>query len=192
MTGNVAGDAEVAGVVNYLFEVGVLKRAKRAGWWIAGVKDPESVAEHSFRAAILASILASMEGADPATAAHFALFHDTQETRVGDITHIGRRYLTATGNEEVTADQVADCPPNVAAAVRATVAAYERQDCAEAVIARDADKLECLLQAIEYRRHGNANTGDWIDSCRAALKTLSAHRIADAATGMTGLEWQHR
>jgi putative hydrolases of HD superfamily len=53
-------------VANFLFETGTLKNHKRTGWWIAGVKDPESVAEHSWRAALLASIIAELEGADPA------------------------------------------------------------------------------------------------------------------------------
>lgn len=185
-------DDQVAGAAKYLFELGMLKRAKRSGWWIAGVKDPESIAEHSFRTAILATILAAMEGADAAKASQFAVFHDTQETRVGDIPHIGRRYLTAADNEAVTADQVAGCPPAVAEAVRAVVEEYERQDTLEAIVAHDADKLECLIQAVEYRTQGYGNTQPWIDSCRAALKTASAQRIADAAVGMSGLEWQQR
>ncbi len=183
---------QIAGVAEYLFELGMLKHAKRSGWWIAGVKDPETIAEHSFRTAVLASILATMEGADSAKATQFAVFHDTQETRVGDIPHIGRRYLTATGNGAVTADQVAACPPSVAAAIQAVVDTYERQDTPEALVAHDADKLECLIQAVEYGRQGYANVQPWIDSCRAALKTASAQRIADAAVGMSGLEWQRQ
>ena len=41
------------------------KRVKRSGWWVAGIDDPESVAEHSYRTALLGYILASLEGADP-------------------------------------------------------------------------------------------------------------------------------
>jgi putative hydrolase of HD superfamily len=183
-------DAQFSAVASYLFEVGVLKHAKRTGWWIAGVKDPETIAEHSFRTSILATILAAMEGADPARAAQLAVFHDTQETRIGDIPHVGRRYLTAADNETVTRDQTANCPPAVADVLRDIVATYEAQDTPEALVAKDADRLECLIQALEYRRQGCAGVQDWIDSCRAGLKTSSAQRIADAATSLTGLEWQ--
>ena len=79
--------------------------------WIAGVKDPETIAEHSWRTAVIGAVLAMMEGADPAKVALLATFHDTQETRVGDIPWIGRRYLTAASNEAVTTDQVADAHP---------------------------------------------------------------------------------
>ncbi|MGQ0775607.1 MAG: HD domain-containing protein [Pseudonocardiales bacterium] len=75
------------------FELGVLKRMRRAGWWHVGVRDPESVAEHSLRVAQLASLIAAIEGADPGRAAFLAVWHDSQETRTGDIPHTARPYL---------------------------------------------------------------------------------------------------
>jgi hypothetical protein len=59
-------DSGAAGAMSYLFEVGVLKRAARTGWWFMGEKNPETVAEHSFRTSIVGTVLAAMEGADPA------------------------------------------------------------------------------------------------------------------------------
>lgn len=47
--------------------MGTRKRLRRAGWWHAGVHDPESVAEHSLRAAQLASLIAAQEGTDRRT-----------------------------------------------------------------------------------------------------------------------------
>src|SRR5690349_19840537 len=105
--------------------MGALKRAKRSGWWIAGVKDPETIAEHSWRTAVIGSVLAMMEGADPARVALLCTFHDTQETRIGDIPWIGRRYIQTASNEEVTADQVADSHPAVSEGIQAIVNDYE-------------------------------------------------------------------
>ena len=51
---------------------------RRAGWWHAGVRDPESVAEHTMRVARLAALIAAEERADPARASFLALWHDTQ------------------------------------------------------------------------------------------------------------------
>lgn len=184
-------DSQAAGIASYLFEMGLLKHARRTGWWIAGIKDPETIAEHSFRTAILATILAALEGADPARAAQLALFHDTQETRIGDIPHVGRRYLTAAENQTVTADQLVGCPPAVAQVLQSVVDTFEAQDTLEAHVAKDADKLECLIQAVEYQQQGYARVQEWIDNCRSDLKTTSAQRIADAALQLTGLEWRH-
>ncbi|SHL60892.1 HD domain-containing protein [Streptomyces yunnanensis] len=178
------------GTAGYLLEMGMLKRAKRSGWWIAGVKDPESIAEHSFRVGIIGAVLAMMEGADPAKVALMCLFHDTQETRVGDIPHIGRRYLEAASNEKVTADQVSAAHPAVAAGVQRVVDEYENGDSLEVVVAHDADKLECLVQAVEYREQGCSIVQNWIDTSLASLKTASAQALAEAALNMSSIEWQ--
>jgi putative hydrolase of HD superfamily len=182
-------DTEAAGAISFIFEAGMLKRAKRTGWWIAGVKEPESIADHSFRTAIIGTVLAGIEGADPARVALLCLLHDTQETRTGDIAHIGRRYLTATDNQTVTADQVSACPPAVADAIGSAVAEYEAAETLEAVVARDANKLECLVQAVEYRHQGMDAVQPWIDSSRAELRTTAALRLADAALAGDPLSW---
>ena len=189
MSGDLA-ETQVVAIASFCFEAGLLKRAARTGWWIAGVKDPETIAEHSWRCAVLATILAALEGADPARAAQMAVWHDSQETRVGDIPYVGRRYLAAADNVAVTEDQTAGMPPVVAEAIRDVVATYEAADSPEALVAKDADRLDCLIQALEYQRQGHQGVQEWIDSSRSGLKTASAQRIADAAIGLTGLEWQ--
>ncbi len=181
---------ETGDPIGFVFETGLLKRAKRTGWWIAGIKDPESVAEHSFRAAIIGTVLAAMEGADPARVSLLCTLHDTQETRTTDIPHIARRYVQTAENEAVTADQVADCPPEVATVIKEAVSEYEAGETLEAIVARDADKLECLVQAVEYRAQGVTTVQSWIDSSRAALKTASALRLADAAIAGNPLTWR--
>ncbi|WP_433227929.1 HD domain-containing protein [Micromonospora sp. CA-248260] len=182
-------DHDAAGVMRFIFEAGVLKRAARTGWWFAGVKDPESIADHSFRTALIGMMLAAMEGADPARVSMLCVLHDTQETRITDIPHIARRYLAAAPNATVTADQVAACPPAVADLVNAAVAEYEAGETPEAIVARDADKLECLVQAVEYRHQGIGDVQRWIDSSRVALRTAGAHRLADAALSGQPLGW---
>ena len=168
----------------------MLKRAKRSGWWIAGVKDPETIAEHSWRTAVIGSVLAFMEGADPGRVALLCTFHDTQETRVGDIPWIGRRYLDAADNGTVTADQVADAHPAVADGLKALVEEYEHGDSLEVLVAHDADRLECAIQGIEYLQQGYPAAQEWVDSTKAKLKTASAQALAEAALGMPIAEWQ--
>ncbi|MFC5744051.1 HD domain-containing protein [Actinomadura rugatobispora] len=179
-------------LVGLLYEVGLLKRYKRTGWLVAGVRDPESIADHSLRTAIIASVLAAMEGADPERAALLSLFHDSQETRLTDIPYLARPYVTKASNERVTADQTAGLPEAVARMITGVVDEYEGRASAEAVCARDADKLECLLQAVEYREHGNANTQPWIDSSLAQLRTETARRLAEEALRTGSMEWYKR
>jgi putative hydrolase of HD superfamily len=182
-------DSHATGAAGYLFEVGVLKRIRRTGWWFTNVNDPESVADHSHRVAIIGALLAAEEGADPARTALLCVFHDTPETRIGDIPHIGRRYLTKTGDgQQIAADQVSQCSPQVTETVNGVVDEFERQESLEAVVAKDADKLECLFQAIEYSEHGH-ETSPWVESSLASLKTATAREWAEAAMTTPPQTW---
>jgi putative hydrolase of HD superfamily len=67
-----------------------------------------------------------MEGADPAKTAAMCLFHDTQETRIGDVPSVGKADVVAAPNPEVTADQVADVPAAAGRAVRSLVEGTKR------------------------------------------------------------------
>lgn len=183
---------DAAALAAFGYELGVLKRVRRAGWWHAGVRDPESVAEHSARVAQLAAILAVEEGADPARSALLALWHDTQETRTGDLPHTVNGYMTKPEPRQITADQTQNLPERSREMVRTVVDEYESQATAEARCAKDADRLEMLLQAVEYRDIGVRRVDGWIDSARTSLKTTTAQRIADAAVGLSPLAWRDR
>ncbi|MEV0262545.1 HD domain-containing protein [Streptomyces sp. NPDC050617] len=180
---------DLSAVARFLYEAGTLKQTKRTGWWMAGVRDPESVAEHSWRTALLATVIARLEGADPARAACLAVWHDSQETRTGDVNHLGKKYAAGADPEAVTADQVAGMPEVLAATVRELVAEYEGKESPEAVCARDADKLECMIQGIEYKAQGYGNAQRWIDNSRGRLTTKSANALADAVLATGSLDW---
>lgn len=183
---------EAAAIAAFAFEMGVLKRQRRSGWWHAGVRDPESIAEHSLRVAQLAGLIAAAEGGDPAKAAYMGLWHDSQETRIGDIPHSARPYVEAKGNVEITVDQVAGMAEPLANSVLKAVEEYEAKESLEAICARDADKLECLIQAVEYRDLGVQRVQSWIDTSRAALKTETAQRVADVALEISPLSWREK
>ncbi|NUT31445.1 MAG: HD domain-containing protein [Hamadaea sp.] len=180
---------DLDGIATYLLEAGNLKRIARTGWWFTQVKDPESVAEHSHRTAIVAMIIAALEGADPNRAAALAVLHDTPETRIGDLPHVARQYVTVVPAEQIAADQVAGMPDAVADLLAGAVAEFEAKETLEAVCAKDADKLECLVQAVEYR-HAGHGVEPWIENSLAALKTDSARAIAEAVLAADPLAWQ--
>ncbi|MGW1679584.1 HD domain-containing protein [Saccharopolyspora sp. NPDC002376] len=183
---------DAASLAAFGYELGVLKRIRRAGWWHVGVRDPESVAEHSMRVAQLAAIIAAEEGADPARAAFLALWHDSQETRTGDLPHTANGYLTKPEPRQITADQTETLPDRSRDMVRSAVDEFESRQTLEALCAKDADKLEMLLQAVEYREVGVHRVDEWIDSARKGLKTEIAKRIADAAITLSPLAWRDR
>jgi len=71
--------------MNILDAINAVKCLRRTGWMQHGVLDAETVAGHSFEAAVLALELAPIVGADPEKAAALALVHDLPEALMGDI-----------------------------------------------------------------------------------------------------------
>jgi len=183
---------DAAALAAFGYELGVLKRMRRTGWWHAGVRDPESVAEHTMRVAQLAALIAAEEGADPARAAFLALWHDTQETRTGDLPPTLKDYADSPDPRQITADQTAALPARARETVRDAVDEYEQRETAEALCAKDADRLDMLLQAVEYRDIGVRRVDGWIDSARKSLTTETGRRIAEAALHVSPLAWRDR
>lgn len=183
---------EAKSLAAFGYELGILKRIRRAGWWQAGVRDPESVAEHSLRVAQLAGLIAAEENADPARAAYLALWHDTQETRTGDLPHTIKGFLDKPDPRKITEAQTAALPEPARESVRRAVDEYEAVETTEARCAKDADKLEMLLQAVEYRDIGVRRVDGWIESAVKGLVTETAMRVAEAALTISPLAWRDR
>ena len=72
-------------------------------------------------------------------------------------------------------------PETISAPIRAAIAEFEAGETIEAVCARDADKLECLLQAREYQVAGATDIEAWIESSKRAVKTETGRRLAEEA-----------
>jgi hypothetical protein len=150
---------ELEETIKLAHEWGALKQIPRTGWTRAGVQQPESVAAHTARTAMLAWIIAGLEGVNQDRAATLALFHDSQESRTGDLDHVGRNYLQPVGNEQITSDQAAALPQLLAAALRRLVDEYEGRASREAECARDAGgRLAEPGPVHPDRRHGAAHS----------------------------------
>jgi putative hydrolases of HD superfamily len=64
---------------------GKLKRIKRKGWVKkVGIKDAESVAEHSFRMALIGAYASELQSLDAAKVMRMCLIHDLAESFIGD------------------------------------------------------------------------------------------------------------
>ncbi len=174
-------DQPLAGTAAFLFEMGHLKQLTRAGWLLLGIPQPETVAEHSFRAGLIGVVLAALEGADTGRTAALCLLHDAHETRIGDVPSVGRAYVTTATPEAVTAHQTSAMPDGPAKILQDLTAEFEAAETLEAKVARDADKLETLIQAVEYQEQG-FKTGGWQETSAAALRTESARQLARTIT----------
>lgn len=178
----------LVGLGAFLHEVGHLKNLPRSGWLLLGIRQPESVAEHSFRVGIVGMALAAMEGADPGRTAAMCLMHDVHETRIGDVPSVGRAYVTTAIPQAVTAHQTSGMPDKLAAVFQEITAEYEDGETLESKVAHDADKIETLLQATEYATQGHGSE-PWQDTSIQALRTESAKQLAQAIMTSDARGW---
>ncbi len=102
---------------------------------------------------------------------------------------VGKAYVVTAPNSQVTADQVVGFPDEIGQAVRELVDEYEARDSLEAQLARDADKLECLIQAREYQAQGHEDVPPWIEISAAALQSRSARQLAEACQQVPPRQW---
>jgi len=128
-------------LVKLIHEIGTLKNIPRSGWLKIGIKNPESVAEHSFRTAIIAFFITYFETKDVEKAcksSFLALIHDLPECRTLDLHNLAKKYV------EVNSDVLHEQLDFISDALD------EIRDEETENFVKDADKLELLFQAKEY------------------------------------------
>ena len=145
------------GIIEFLRAVRRLKGLPRTGWLEAGVKDPESVAEHSYRTAVLAMMLADLQELNAEKAIRMALLHDLAEAETGDMTpeqkrHRGPAY--SRDEDEAMTRILSTLPTSLAEWYQSLWEEYRKGASPEAETAIQADKLEMMLQALEYEETG--------------------------------------
>ncbi|MDP8264975.1 MAG: HD domain-containing protein [Candidatus Aceula lacicola] len=176
--------------LDFFAEAGLLKRVKRSGWWVAGIKDPESVADHSFRCAIIAHYIAHLEGVDPYKATIMALFNDIHEARINDLHKMGHYYIDfKVAEKKVFSDQVKNLDKKVKEELSSFRKAYDQQKTKESLVARDADILECLLQAKEYMQNGHKKAEIFLKKAPGFLKTKSAKKMWNSLKKWDSAAW---
>lgn len=181
----------IKNIVKLIFELGFLKRQKHTGWWLAGIKDPDSVGEHALRAAQIGYILAVMEGGvNPERVASILIMHDNPETRIGDHNKVTARYLGKNdGEESALKEQLAGLEIAVAEKWQEYFMEFKTRNTKEGIVAKDADWLETAFQAKEYLDLGYESTSDWINNVGKALETDSAKKLFEEMQKTKFTDW---
>ncbi len=172
--------------VEFLFEVGMLKKTPRTGYQFLG-SGRESVADHSFRTAIIGYVLASQEpDADRSKVVLMCLFHDLPEARTGDHNYVNKRYVKV-DEEKAISDQVRELP--FADEIMALFQEFSSDDTLEARVSRDADQLDLILELKEQLSLGNSNAKDWLAFAVKRLLTENAKKMAKEILATDTTNW---
>jgi putative hydrolase of HD superfamily len=161
-------------IVDFFNEVGMLRFTPRTGYQFLG-SGKENVAEHSFRAAIIAWTLARMAGADAQRAALICLFHDLPEARTGDFNYVNRIYNTTQPRKAL---EDALFGTGLAGDVLAFWDELEHNASPEAKLACDADNLDLILNLKRELDLGNKAAAEWLNCALQRLHTPVGKELA--------------
>jgi putative hydrolase of HD superfamily len=181
---------ETREILSFFFEMGQLSRVKREGWRLLGLEHPESIADHTLRAAQIGWVLAKLEGySNPHEVAAILLFHDIGETRVGDIHKLANRYISV-DEEHAVKEQVSRLG-SFGDEVLHLWEQVESRSTPAGVIAKDADLLELAVRACEYMRQGFSDAKEWFDAAAQRVQTKSAKELIAKLPEVSPTAWWH-
>jgi putative hydrolase of HD superfamily len=173
------------GLALFAFEAGMLKKIRRTGYPFLG-SGGESVADHSFRAALLGYHLAlTQPELDPARVALLLLHHDMAETRTNDLNYVHKQYVRA-DEAAACARQAENLPPAGQEIFLDLTREFREQKTPEARLAHDADQLDMIVELKEQKDLGNPYAGQWLEY---ALKRLYSQAAKDLAREILDTDW---
>jgi len=139
-------------LLDFLSSAGKLKTIPRTGWIDSGVKDPESVADHSYRTAVAAMVLSDSLGLDSLKVLRMALLHDLAEAETGDITPMQKQDNHAELEDQAMKEILGVLPESLRDQYWGIWQEYQANETPESILVHDADKIEMIFQASEYKQ----------------------------------------
>jgi putative hydrolase of HD superfamily len=173
-------------IVNFLFEIGILKKTPRSGYQFLGTGN-ESVAEHSFRVVVIAYLLAKNEPkADMQKVVLMSLFHDFHEARTGDHNYVNKRYVTVDENKAVN-----DLARKLSFGqeIVSLIDEFNSRETLEAQLSQDADQLDFILELKRQQDLGNISAAEWLKYSAKRLITDFAKTLADEIVTTDSSDW---
>jgi len=157
-------------LLEFLHNAYRLKEIKRTGWKLKGIKNPESVAEHSFMLALMALALAKPLKLDAGKCISLALVHDLPEIITGDIAHAGPPSRGQIADEGKAMKKLLS---KLDAETKNTISGlwneFALAKSKEAKIIHQLDKLECAIQAHKYEIAHKRKMQEFFDEAEERL-----------------------
>ena len=165
--------------LNFLIKINKLKETPRTGWVLRNVKNPETIAEHIFRVAIASWILSAKRGLNVKRAIKVALSHDLCEVYAGDVTpffyyinlpkdkkkrkevlkkwvRLSKKEKEKRGKKKFEKEKkgllrlIKNLKPKLRRDIFSNWFDYEKGVSKEGKFVKQVDKIETLIQAVEY------------------------------------------
>ena len=157
-----------------------LKNISRQGWVDKlSLKQPESVADHSYSMAIMGMIISDLENYNSEKILKMILLHDLAESKIGDYTpnQISKENKIKIENKAYD-EMISTLPESIKLQYAQIWEEYQKQESPESKIVRQIDKLEMALQAKMYQQQGSSK--DAVESFfKSAEKEITHPKLKD-------------
>ena len=143
-------------LLNFFQKVLALKNVPRQGWKDKlQIDDVESVAEHTYSAAIMSMIYSDLHGFDTEKIIKMALLHDLSESITGDLTPNEISKKSKQRKENLAMKQILnELPEKISESYHKIWNDYQEVGSKEAKLLHEIDKLEMVFQAKYYHDKG--------------------------------------
>lgn len=172
-------------ITDFIFEMGTLRNMRRMHTQVIPNSN-DTIASHSFRTAIIAYLLADMEGVNKDRALKMALFHDIPESRTGDLNFVNKFYVKDE-EEKAHRDQIRALPAQDE--LWGVHSEYEERETKESIVAKDADLLDQLFLEKEVLNEKPNDFAKWHEFSIRNLKTKSAKKLAEFLKNRNPMQW---
>lgn len=166
-------------ILNFLLETDKLKGIPRTGWVLSEVKNPETIAEHTFRMVIANWLLGKKKNLNIKRTIKIALSHDLCEVYAGDVTpffyytqlskenkeekkkfmkwvRLSQKEKEKRGKKKAEMEKksllklIKHLKPELKKEIFSSWSDFEKRISREGKFIKQVDKIETLIQAIEY------------------------------------------
>lgn len=144
----------ITGLIKLFSAASGLKNVKRTGWIKKGINNPESVADHIWRMSLMVSVLCPPE-LNKEKMLEMCIIHDLGEITIGDLIWEKGKTVLVSPDEKHSDEILAltnlfkDIDQQKYVAL---LKEYNEQKTPESKFLKQIDKLEMVIQALEYEK----------------------------------------
>ena len=170
-------------ILDFLKDSTNLKTISRQGWIDKlSIKNPESVADHSYSMAIMAMIISDLENYDSEKILKMTLLHDLAESKIGDITPEQMTLENKMKIENEAFDEIINqLPETIKSQYLEIWKEYQNNNSKESLFVHQIDRLEMALQAKIYQKSGKT-MGDIEPFLESAKRSITDKKLKELFT----------
>ena len=168
---------------DFFYIASELKKIPRKGWKEKiGIQHPESVADHTFSAAVMAMVFSDLQKLDTKKILKMALLHDLSESITGDFTpeEISKNDKKEIENQTMN-EIFSKLPSEITNEYVKIWNEFQDGISKESILMHEIDRLEMAIQSLKYNAEGHSKEklALFFESAKKDIKSKEILEILD-------------